>query len=291
MILGTDQILGRLHKGQIFRPGTWCSTSIKEASYALRVANRGMIIDGQKYSPGEVNENFPLKINPGNIAILSTVEHLCMPPDLVGKLGIRLDFASRGLTGLMGIQVDPYYGDGFSDEPLYIKVANFGNEPVDIKHRDLVFNIEFSEVTGAQRPQSPRIRTWQRILESFASQEHSHWTYVTRVQSNFERRANRLDQRMKTQGSSLDNRLNRGLEGARDNQQSVVMFGVFLVAITILAGVTGLILNVRDAPSWINNWGWGILLTLFTCAVLGIIYFLVKTARAFAESSKRRGTQ
>ena len=35
-----------------------------------------------------------------------------MPADLVGKIGIRFNHAALGLTGLMGIQVDPNYGQG-----------------------------------------------------------------------------------------------------------------------------------------------------------------------------------
>ena len=59
-------------------------------------------------------------------------------------LAYALHYASMGLTGLMGIQVDPYYGQNRLDERLYIKVANFGNEQVVLSKGDTVFNIEFS---------------------------------------------------------------------------------------------------------------------------------------------------
>ena len=49
-----------------------------------------------------------------------------MPNDLVGKIGIRLEYALKGLTGLMGIQVDPCYGQERSGERLYIRVVNLG---------------------------------------------------------------------------------------------------------------------------------------------------------------------
>ena len=103
MILGTQKIQERLDKGEIFRKGTWCKDCIKEASYALRVAKDGMVVNGKSYYPGNCYQESVIKIEPGRIAILSTVERLCMPADLVGKLGVRLDFASKGLTGLMGI--------------------------------------------------------------------------------------------------------------------------------------------------------------------------------------------
>ena len=74
-----------------------------------------------------------IAIEPGEIAILSTKERLNMPENLVGKIGIRLDAALKGLVGLMGIQVDPFmYGQDQEDERLYIRVANLGNETVPI---------------------------------------------------------------------------------------------------------------------------------------------------------------
>lgn len=258
MILGTDQIRERLNVGQIFRNGTWNDGSIKEASYALRVANDGMVIDGDIFPPGEKYPGSFIEVKPGRIAILSTVEHLCMPGDLVGKLGVRLDFASKGLTGLMGIQVDPYYGSNHKCERLYIKVANFGNESVKISAGKEVFNIEFSEVIGAENPFKPD--TWERIKESLASQSQMDWTYMTNVDTN---------------ATNIEVNVEKQINSIRDNQQSVVMFGVILVSITILGALITFILNINDAPNWVTNWGWVILLFLCGVAVIAIVVFTV----------------
>ena len=95
MILGTNKIKERLEKGQIFRRPSWDCENVKEASYALRVAKDGMVVDGRVYKPGTNYPDAVIQIKPGHVAILSTEERLCMPPDLVGRLGVRLDFASR----------------------------------------------------------------------------------------------------------------------------------------------------------------------------------------------------
>ena len=95
-----------------------------------------------------------------------------MPADLVGHLGIRLDFAAKGITGLMGIQVDPYYGLDYEDERLYIKVANFGNEDVKICPGATVFNIEFSVVNNAEKPDPPKGKTWDRLVKELVRQEN-----------------------------------------------------------------------------------------------------------------------
>ena len=269
MILGSDKIRERLIKNQIFRKYTWISSSIKEASYALRVAKDGMVVAGKIYEPGGGNYPNPfIEIEPGSIAILSTVERLCMPGDLVGKLGIRLEYASKGLTGLMGMQVDPYYGQNHDNERLYIKVANFGNESVRISPEAPVFNIEFSIVEGADNPQ--KSSTWKRIKDSLANQEHSDWTYMTKVKIEFR--------------EELDKEISR--------QQSVVMFGVFLVAITILGVLLTILFNVDNPPNWVTQWGWIILMVLFTIAVAAIVIFVVAAGLAFLKTSgirKKRG--
>ena len=70
-------------------------------------------------------------------------------------------------------------------------------------------------------------------------------------------------------------------EEVRDYFQPLVMFGIFLVAVTILGVAITLILSVRDTPSvdvpsWITNWGWALLLVTlsgatFATAAMGVL--------------------
>ena len=154
MILSGESILERLKDGEIFRQGTWDEGSIKEASYALRLANDGLLVEGKFYEPGVIYTGAYIGIEPGEIAILSTVERLNMPNNLVGKIGVRFDPSIRGLTGLMGIQVDPLYGSGQGDERLFIRVINLGNEAVRFSSQATVFTFELHELKGTVRPLS-----------------------------------------------------------------------------------------------------------------------------------------
>ena len=70
-----------------------------------------------------------------------------------------------------------------------VRVANFGNESVRFRPGTAIFNIEFSEVKNAAKPPSAKPPTWDRLIDGLANQEHSDWTYVTRVQSDMEGRA------------------------------------------------------------------------------------------------------
>ena len=174
MILSGEAILERLKGGQIFKQETWDKGLIKEASYALRVASDGLMLRGKAYLPDKDPLEGDIKIDTGEIAILSTIERLDMPGNLVGKIGIRFDYASQGLTGLMGIQVDPFYGWGHANERLYIRVANLGNETISISPRAEVFTFELHDVEGqVEEPTTPRLGMWHRLQNILANQGHA----------------------------------------------------------------------------------------------------------------------
>ena len=209
-----EAILWRLRNNEIFREHTWDETCLKEASYALRIVNDGLLVDGKFYDPGNHYTQDYISIEPGKIVILSTEERLNMPADLVGKIGIRLEYALRGLTGLMGIQVDPLYGHDKDSERLFIRVANFGNETIRLCPGDKVFTFELHKVAGYV-PRIPKGDSWQRIKDVLRHQQDSSWSYVTRVEHDLSAQTNNI----------------------RENLQPVVIFGVFLVAVTILGVV------------------------------------------------------
>ena len=234
MILAQDEILKRLWAGDIFRRDTWSKACLQEASYALRIARDGLLVDGVFYDPGSKYDADSIKIAPGKIAILSTEEQLVMPADLVGKIGIRLKYAQRGLTGLMGIQVDPLFGRNKPDERLYIRVANFGNEIIRLSPGDEVFSFELHQIKGAFPPR-PKESTWERMKNELRYQSDASWSYVTQVESNLEKET----------------------ENLKSNFQPVIMFGVFLVAVSILGAAIAVLLQTGNSKgaielSWLS---------------------------------------
>ena len=258
MILGHNEIHNRLTTGQIFREGSWDPGCVKEASYVLRISADGLLLDGKFYDPvlknkginqekrnyvqmfvtravGTVTEKLTeprnyIQIDPGKIAILSTMEKLNMPSDLVGKVGIRLQFAHLGLTGLMGIQVDPLFGHDKECERLYIRVANFGNDPIRLSEGDGVFTFELHEVTGYV-PVERKEDSWPRIKRTLKDLDNASWSYVTRV----------------------ENDLSADTQSVKDYFQPLVMFGVFLVAVSILAAALAVLLQTPDPSKVIGS--------------------------------------
>ena len=274
MILSGDKILERLKAGEIFDEDTWDETAVKEASYTLRIANNRLLLDDVYY---DIDQHFPqtfFEIQPGMIAILSTVEQLSIPKDLVGKIGIRLDYAAQGLVGLMGIQVDPGYGQDMkdrNDSRLFVRVANFGNKPIRLWYKDPVFTFELHEVSGdfTREFSTNKESTWTRLQRSPADQGQASWTHLTQIESDFERQAKTLRQELETDVANI-----------RQSLQPVIMFGVFLVAVTILGVAITLILTVRDTPStevpsWVTSWGWMLLLSTLSLAGAGTAFLVV----------------
>lgn len=254
-VLGGDELQARLNRGQVFKPDTWDEEGVMEASYALRLAWDGLVVDGDPYPPGAEYKGNQIRVEPGRIAILSTHEVIQMPGDLTGKVGVRLDFAALGLVGLMGIQVDPYYGSEWENEKLYFRVANMSNETIRLNRTDRVFNLELHEARGARRPKKPKQRGWDRMQSLLRSQRDASWTYITRVEHDV-----------------------RAIE---ERFHPLILFGVVLLAVTILGVITAVILDTdaSSAPPWIANWGWIVLLLTFVAAAAATV--AIVTAEAF----------
>ena len=267
MVLSGDEIRNLLCDGKIFRKGSWKDSCIKEASYALRIVRDGMMIEGKFYNPGKYFKGDFIKIEPGRIAILSTEERLNMPCNLVGKIGIRFDYALRGLTGLMGIQVDPFYGSDKCDERLFIRVANLGNETISLSKGDAVFTFELHNVAGAVKKKEKE-PTWDRIKKELSHQDDSSWSYVTQVKSD----------------------LSKETQNVRESQQPVVLFGVFLVAATILSVAISMVLNFdgiesAEVPSWFDDGGWLMLMVTFVVGTTATLAIGVMTALQFFKNT------
>ena len=272
MILAQEEILRRLNDGEIFRKGTWSVACLQEASYALRIAEDALLIDGRFYDADQKYDGDYIRIDPGKIAILSTMELLNMPEDLVGKIGIRLKYAHQGLTGLMGIQVDPLYGRDKPSERLYIRVANFGNEAIQLSPGDGVFTFELHQLMGTFRVREKE-STWVRMKDELRYQSNSSWSYVTRVEND-----------LSSETANLRNYL-----------QPLVMFGVFLVAVSILAVAIAVLFQTGGqdqavGSSWLTVEERRLLLWILLVGIAGTAWVALTAGWRFLRPY-RRGPQ
>lgn len=271
MILGHEAILSRLERGEIFRGGTWDAACIREASYNLRIAPDGMLLGKKQYPPGKVYPKDVIKIEPGEIAVLSTVERFNMPSDVVGHQGIKFDYAVQGLTGLMGIQVDPLYGSKTTDERFYLRFTNNGDQPVSVRPGDKIFNIEFETVTGSpnreeiDKREGLRQPTWERLCRLMDKQDEPSWNYARSVREM----------------------LYKEVDVVKRGYEPVVMFGVFLVAVSILGVVLTALLTADKAsagptvPIWVSDWGWKLLVVALAAGTIATAAMGIATVFRF----------
>ena len=253
--------------------------SFQEASYDLRVATDTYIrVGGVMYSPDRNPYKEPvIVINPGELAMLPTIESFNMSKDLVGSLKIKFSHSRKGLTPLFGPKVDPYFGRGHKDERLFLWVSNLGTEPIKIKKEERVFNIQFHTLVGEEPdfdkkdPIGPQIESEALNL---GSEPDLGFMNEMRIRVT----------------NDLNNRMSRVEHGT----SQLVLFGVFLIASALIAGAFAVLFSLAPQlnsdqnalvanllKSQVTVWIiWAILISLATYILAmfaGAVVFLWKT--------------
>ena len=174
----------------------------------------------------------------------------------------------------MGIQVDPCYGQQRAGERLYIRVANLGNEAIKLLPGAAVFTFEVHQLAEAiDCSRFPKDPTWEVLKSGLSDQVDASWSYATRINDDSVERGRQLKEEADDREEQHQNRFEVEISRIRDYIQPVVMFGIFLVAVTILGVAFSTILSLRDTeaaavPPWFTDTGWWLLLaTLFGAVV------------------------
>lgn len=217
----------------IFTSKSWHENCIQEATYDLRVDIKPLLrIDGKSYDKNNPYTRSYVKIEPGELAMLPTVESFRMPGDLVGSIKIKLSHSRMGLTPLFGPKIDPHFGRERNGERMYLWVSNLGLKPIHIERNDPVFTVEFHKLHGDDPPPKHK----ESAHHKFARQIHDmpperNLGFTGRIQDHvaaqFKDNFTGYQRQLTGFESTLD-----GLE--RGNHQ-VVQFGIFLVASALLA--------------------------------------------------------
>ncbi len=264
---------------EIFSNDSGHNDSFQEASYDLRVAIDTYIrVGGIMYSPDRNPYREPvIVINPGELAMLPTVESFNMPKDLVGSLKIKFSHSRKGLTPLFGPKVDPYFGSGHDDERLFLWVSNLGTEPVVIRREERVFNIQFHTLTG-DSPDFVRKDPIGPQIESEAI------NFGSEPDLGF----------MNEMRERVTNDLNDRLSRVEHGTSQVVLFGIFLIASALLAGALTVLFSLTPQldseqnalvnsllNSRITLWVvWGIIMSLaiyMVALAVSVVVFMWKT--------------
>jgi dCTP deaminase len=115
--------------------------SLQGASYDLRLG-REYFTRGQLHM---LKDDAPsVRLEPGQFVLLTSLECLKLPDDVVGHAGLISRWAQRGLISLFSPQIDPSF-EGLIVVPLF----NAGDAPVTLRLADTMFTIEFVRTTSS----------------------------------------------------------------------------------------------------------------------------------------------
>ena len=144
MFLASDLIRARCNDAgdSLIKWSTYEPGNVRQASYDLRLGPDSYVVgDG---APIHLTDNQRyLTVAPGQFALLTTLEELAIPADLLAFITVRNSFKMQGLINVSGFHVDPTFKG-----KLVFAVNNIG--PSDIRFRlgEATFTIFFSRVTG-----------------------------------------------------------------------------------------------------------------------------------------------
>jgi deoxycytidine triphosphate deaminase len=252
-VLNHEQIRDRLGRGEIFVHPTWHKDQLRPAGYDLRIAPKILALNNKVFEHGEDVGDL-LKLHPGDAAYVQSVEVFCMPWDLTANLGLRFSYARQGLSVLTGLLVDPGFGlEPNGDDwksvgaPLQFFLVNVGAEDIQIRvgsRGNGVLSLQFLETMEAKEKKETNRQA--RVEPSAAL-----WAFQgsEQVEKDLQRQSERTTARfiaLEEHVKKLDGKV-ATTESATNN---IVVFGVFLLAISLTGVVVTLLLEYLAADKF-----------------------------------------
>jgi deoxycytidine triphosphate deaminase len=289
MVLSDGEILDRL--GEIFLPGTASPRMIGPAKYYLTLGEEGLILPGGKRYPlGQKTLTKSFTLDPGQTALVSTRERLTMPFTLSGIFGPTSTLSSTGIFFFGGMLVDPGFGrdlvDGEEREnaiPLSFYLANVGADTIQLRPgEERIASIAFLHVN----PPSEQSRPHYRIDPT-----------DRRPGVRFKRELDQLFESDEAPGRVLGqvgevSELSREVDKLKTSVNQVVLFGVILLATTLVAVVSSLIIEKSsDKPLAKSSWldvTKAVGVVIGEIAVVVILFFLLTQAITSWLGRRRR---
>jgi dCTP deaminase len=114
--------------------------SLQLASYDMRLGPQ-CSTEGLHRTLKEDDPSY--RLEPGQFILLTSLERLRLPKDVVARAGLISRWAQRGLISLFSPQIDPGF-EGLIVVPLF----NAGNGPVTLNLGETIFTVEFVRTTG-----------------------------------------------------------------------------------------------------------------------------------------------
>ena len=135
MMMSDEQILAAVKNREIvldpFDP-----TKVQPASYDARVGT--WAFSSSSKEKVNLSQKGVLIVEPGEFAVIEPRERVQLDNKTAGQLGLRSEYARRGLLMLSGPQIDP----GFSGV-LVVRMVNLATKPIALPYEDPFLTIQF----------------------------------------------------------------------------------------------------------------------------------------------------
>jgi len=153
MFLANDQIKALCHEGDdsLISGNTFDAGNVQQASYDLRLGAESYIVGSDAPIFLSIAKQEYLTIAPGQFALLTCHELLCLPPNILGFISLRNHYKMQGLVNISGFHVDPTHKG-----KLVFAVNNVGPSDVRLRLLEPTFAMFFARVEGATgQPRDP----------------------------------------------------------------------------------------------------------------------------------------
>ena len=138
MILTDGQIMKACQQRDIvIEP--YAEAQVQPATYDLRVGQQGATTSTKKVI--NIKEAGYLLLQPGDFAILMTLEEITLGAQYAARFGLRSKYARKGLIATTGPQIDP----GFSGR-LVVGMTNLTPTPISLPFKDDFLSVEFHKL-------------------------------------------------------------------------------------------------------------------------------------------------
>ena len=121
--------------------------NVKEVSYDLCVGNE--VYRSEKHLPDALSQdkNPYVLIEPGQFALVKTLEIVKVPNEYVGLISIRSEYKFQGLVNVSGFHVDPTFTGH-----LLFAVQNVGPNDVRLRFGEPTFMIMWARLSEEYKP-------------------------------------------------------------------------------------------------------------------------------------------
>ena len=126
MILVDEEIQNAVKNG-VIEISDFSEDCLQPASYDLRIGEEGYTLSVGTII--DINKEGELQIQPGDFALIITHEKLRLPANMLGRFGLRSEYARMGFLATAGPQVDP----GFEGK-LVIGIVNFSSNSIKLPY-------------------------------------------------------------------------------------------------------------------------------------------------------------